>query len=62
MSVAFAPGVDDDLVREVVATERECCSFLDLEYVAGDRVLRVGSDDPRGIEVMDRLEEVLAAR
>ena len=53
LRVAFAPGVDDALVDELISTERTCCSFLDLDYQ--DRVLQIESSDPRGPEVMDRL-------
>ena len=53
LEVSFGAGVDDALVRELIATEQTCCSFLALEY--SERVLRIESDDPRGAEVMDRL-------
>jgi hypothetical protein len=51
--VAFASGVDAALVEELIATERTCCSFLELEY--DGRVLEIESSDPRGPEVIDRL-------
>jgi hypothetical protein len=51
--VAFASGVDDALVGELIATEQTCCSFLDLRY--GERVLKIESSDPRGPEVINRL-------
>jgi hypothetical protein len=53
LRVAFGPVVDDALVRELVATEQTCCSFLELDY--SERVLSIASDDPRGAEVLDRL-------
>ena len=62
LSVAFGAEVDHGLVQELVAVEQECCSFLDLDYAADERLLQIGSDDPRGVEVIDRLEEVFAAR
>jgi hypothetical protein len=54
LRVAFGGNVDDGLVRELVATEQVCCSFLDIDY--SERVLGIESDDPRGAEVIDRLE------
>jgi hypothetical protein len=53
MRVAFGPGVDRTLVDELIATERTCCSFLELRYEG--RVLQIESSDPRGPEVIDRL-------
>ena len=53
LEIAFGAGVDDALVRELIATEQTCCTFLALDY--SDRVLRIESEDPRGAEVMDRL-------
>ena len=43
--VRFGPSVDPALVSELVATERECCSFLDIDYDERRRVLSVGSAD-----------------
>ena len=53
LRVVFAGEVDDELVEELIATERTCCSFLELDY--DGRVLQIESSDPRGPEVMDRL-------
>jgi hypothetical protein len=53
LRVEFGPTVDAALVGELIATERSCCSFLELDY--SERVLGVASDDPRGAEIMDRL-------
>ena len=62
LRIAFAADVDHGLVREVVATEQTCCAFLELEYAAEDRILRIGSDDPRGVEVMDTLASAFGER
>ena len=53
LTVRFGRGVDERSLRELVATERECCSFLDIEY--SDRVLRVASDDPVEIDPFEEL-------
>ena len=62
VSIAFAAGVDHALVRELVATEASCCSFLELDYAPETRVLRIGSDDPRGAEVIDMIEGAFGSR
>jgi hypothetical protein len=48
LTVRFGPHADEALLAELVATERECCSFLDIDY--SERVLRIGSDDPSDLD------------
>jgi hypothetical protein len=55
LRVAFGEGVDRVLVDELVATERTCCSFLEVEYDGMARTLRVGASDAQGREVVRRL-------
>jgi hypothetical protein len=55
LRVFFGPGVDRALVDEVVATEQRCCSFLQVEYDEAERLLRFGSDDEQGREVVGQL-------
>ena len=43
LRVTFSSGVDERVVAQLVATERDCCSFLDVDYADG--VLRVASDE-----------------
>ena len=62
LGVAFGAEVDHDLVRELVASSGSAARSSTLDYAADERLLRIGSDDPHGIEVMNRLEEVFAAR
>jgi hypothetical protein len=57
LRVAFARDVDDRVLAELIATERACCSFLDLGYDERERVLRVASRDERGREVVATLTE-----
>ena len=52
LRVSFATDVDRGLVEEVVATEQDCCSFLEVEYDGSARVLRVGAHDAQGREVV----------
>jgi hypothetical protein len=37
LSVTFDAGVDEKMIDAIVATERECCPFLQISY---DRLLR----------------------
>jgi hypothetical protein len=53
--VAFAPELDRGALATLVATERECCSFLAIDYDADARTLELRSDDPRGPEVLARM-------
>jgi hypothetical protein len=53
LTVRFGSGVDERLLGELIATERECCSFLDISY--GERVLRIGSDDPRDLDPFETM-------
>ncbi len=53
--VSFAAGVDRTLVDEVVATEQQCCSFLELAYDGDARLLRVGAHDAQGREIVGQL-------
>jgi hypothetical protein len=53
LRLEFGPSVDEDLLRELVATERECCAFLEIEHEG--RVLRIGSDDPRDLDHLEAM-------
>jgi hypothetical protein len=53
--IAFAPDVDRTVLAAVVATERECCSFLAIDYDEDAKTLDVRSDDPRGPGVLAEL-------
>ena len=57
LRVTFAEGVDRALVDEVVATERGCCSFLEIEYDGDERVLRIGAHDAQGREIVGQMAE-----
>jgi hypothetical protein len=53
LTVRFGPGVDERLLGELIATERECCSFLTIDY--GERALRIASDDPRDLDPFEAM-------
>ena len=57
LRVSFGPGVDRELVDELVATERGCCSFLEVDYDDSARLLRIGANDAQGREVVGRMAE-----
>jgi hypothetical protein len=59
--VAFAPEVDAVALRELMETERECCSFLTIDYDDGERVLRIGADDSRRWDVVAGFAGVFGA-
>jgi hypothetical protein len=50
--VRFEAGVES-AVAELVARERECCSFLDLGWDEGARVLSVGSSDREAVAAFE---------
>ncbi|MBA3717907.1 MAG: hypothetical protein H0W87_06745 [Actinobacteria bacterium] len=53
LTVRFRSGVDEVLLEELIATERECCAFLDIAYAG--YVLRIGSDDPHDLDPFEAL-------
>ena len=55
LRVAFSPDVDRRAVGTLVAAERECCSFLAIDYDEDSRVLQLRSDDARGPGVLAEL-------
>jgi len=44
--------VDASALADWIGTERDCCSFLTIEY-GPDRLLRIASDDPARRDVLD---------
>jgi hypothetical protein len=59
--VRFADGLDEDLLAEAIAVERECCPFFSLAYDAAQRELRVTVADPRHDPALDAIAESLGA-
>ena len=55
LRVAFSPDVDRRAVATLVAAERECCSFLAIDYDEDARMLELRSDDARGPAVLAEL-------
>ena len=57
--VRLTPGADQDLVREVVAVERDCCPFYAISYDAGAGILRFGVDEPSLEPALEAIEYAL---
>jgi hypothetical protein len=53
LSIRFARSVDRASVDELVAVERECCSFFAIDYDRRGRVLRVETEDARRQPALD---------
>ncbi|MGI9185364.1 MAG: hypothetical protein ACR2GZ_10460 [Solirubrobacteraceae bacterium] len=58
LEVWFDPGVDLDLLRETIAIERQCCSFITLDYDISDGRLSISVD---GSDRLDALRALLSA-
>jgi hypothetical protein len=57
--VRLSPGADRDLVREVVAIERDCCPFYAISYDADRGIVRFGVDEPRHEPALEAIEYAL---
>jgi hypothetical protein len=58
VTVVLEPDLDDDLLQQTLAIERECCSFFALIWDASKRSLTVAARD-RHEPVLDRIAEAL---
>jgi hypothetical protein len=54
LHVSFGGGVDAGVLRELIVTERACCSFLTIDYDEVGRRLSVAASDEQGREVVSR--------
>ncbi len=52
LRVVFANDVDAPALRELVETERGCCSFLTIGYDETQRLLEISSGDPARWDVV----------
>ena len=55
LCVTFSDGVDRALVEEIVATEQNCCSFLEIEYDGAARTLRIATRDAQGRGIVGQM-------
>jgi hypothetical protein len=56
--VTFVPGFEAGIARELVETERTCCSFLDLDL--DDRTLTISTPDRERWDVLEGFAKVFA--
>ena len=56
--VTFTPGFDAEVARELVETERACCSFLELDI--DDRTLTISTRDREQWDVIQGFAKVFA--
>ena len=56
--VTFAPGFDAGVARELVETERTCCSFLDVQL--DDGILKISTHDRDHWDVVEGFAKVFA--
>jgi hypothetical protein len=59
--VRFGAGLDEELIAEALAVERECCPFFGLDYEGATRELRVTVSEPRHDPALDAIAESLGA-
>jgi hypothetical protein len=59
--VRFGDGLDEQLLAEALAVERECCPFFGLAYEPTARELRVTVADARHDPALDAIAESLSA-
>jgi hypothetical protein len=61
LDARFTSDVDEALLEETLAIERECCSFFSISYEPGERRLVVTVEDPDQDPALDALTAALGA-
>lgn len=61
LTARFSTVVDEGLLAETLAIERDCCEFFRIDYDPETRVLRVRVDDPQLDPALDGLRHALTA-
>lgn len=56
----FAQGLDVALLKETIEVERDCCTFLSIDYDPERRRLSIGVDDPAQAPALDALQYALS--
>ena len=59
LTVRFGAEPNAELLHTTLAVERECCSFLALDYAEGDRRLSVAVADREHRPALDAIEAAL---
>lgn len=57
--VEFAPGYDEEALREMIAVERECCPFFAFDFDAARRRLEVAVQEPDKRPALDAIASAL---
>jgi hypothetical protein len=57
--IELDPTADGEVLASWAATERECCSFLTIDY--DEQMLRIASDEPGREDLLDGFAAVFAA-
>jgi hypothetical protein len=60
LTVVFAADLERGLLDELLAVERECCPFFELDFDAESRRLAVGVSDARFRDALDAIAYQLA--
>ena len=61
LTARFSSALDQSLLAETLAIERECCEFFQIDYEPAERLLTVRVDDPRLDPALDALQYALIA-
>jgi hypothetical protein len=61
LTARFSPSVDEELLAETLAVERECCEFFRLDYDRAERMLTARVEDPGLDPALDALRHALTA-
>jgi hypothetical protein len=61
ISIAFEPGFDRGTLEEMIAVERRCCPFFELNFDEAKRRLDVGVRDPQHAPMLEALAWSLGA-
>jgi hypothetical protein len=62
LDVRFEGGVDEALLTETIAVERECCPFFELDYNASSRWLAIGVKQGDQDPALDAIRAALESR
>jgi hypothetical protein len=62
LTTRFSADLDERLLDETIAIERECCSFFDISYQRAERRLAISVHDSEHEPALDALQFALAGR
>jgi hypothetical protein len=62
LTTRFSADLDERLLDETIAIERDCCSFFDISYQRAERRLAISVHDPEHAPALDALQVALTGR